>query len=93
MPSGAAMTLCVPVSSRGSLSPMPGDGSCAESVKSEGGNQESIIANISSFLTRLVLQNVPFHLMVKVIFCNKMLREWPNLLFGFPVADDCIVAT
>lgn len=55
MPSGAAMTLCVPVSGRGSLSPMPvAEGCCStDSVKSESGQQDvQGIATISSFLNR-----------------------------------------
>lgn len=55
MPSGAAMTLCVPVSSRGSLSPMPvAEGCCSiENAKCENGPQDvSSIASISSFLAR-----------------------------------------
>lgn len=53
MPSGAAMTLCVPVAtvgSRGSLSPMP-EGSCGDSVKGEA---DGAVGNIGSFLNRLV---------------------------------------
>lgn len=53
MPSGAAMTLCVPVSSRGSLSPMPvAEGSCGESVKSENVSQDASVGTINSFLSR-----------------------------------------
>lgn len=60
MPSGAAMTLCVPIPGRGSLSPMPVvEGCCsADSVKEMGPQEASGVANVSSFLTSLALEHL-----------------------------------
>lgn len=59
MPSGASMTLSVPVAGRVSLAMSLGEGCCAESVKTESDSPDSNnITSVASFLTSLALDHL-----------------------------------
>lgn len=53
MPSGASMTLSVPVASRVSIAMSSGEGCCSDSIKMENEPQDtSSITSVASFLNR-----------------------------------------
>lgn len=67
MPSGASMTLSVPVASRSSVTLSPAEG-CSDSCKGENEMQDAgNITNIATFLSRYVEKNIHFSFSKRLI--------------------------
>ncbi|XP_063216299.1 poly [ADP-ribose] polymerase tankyrase-like [Bacillus rossius redtenbacheri] len=60
MPSGASMTLCIPVARSGCLSPLPAvEGCCAEPARAEGSQQDGAsVGTVAGFLASLGLDHL-----------------------------------